>query len=437
MCSGPSAWPRRPGCGCSCSPGAQLMLVPLFVPRSSALVNVYISELAPASCRGRLGGWAPFVGTTGILVSYVVSSAAEAVRPHTGGTWRWQLGIAALPALLQLLLHGSLPETPPWLLSKGRRSEAASALAALFPKAAPGVLAAELLELQVGLSLAGAPASTCAVCAQHPRSAGLGVGVNVLQQVTGINVVIYFGPQILVYAGFNNSASMALTAIISIIQLSATLCLIGTVDRVGRKPLAKLGILLMCCGLLVIVAAFLLKAGPLGGWMAVGGMLTFRAAFSLSLGPLPYIMTSEFFQQESRAAGVALSWASNWAANCAVSLTFPLLVGSTPSPRQAWPMSSCSTPGALRWRSASCAAGCQRRRASASRRRAAGLRAARATRRPRPRPRDASPSLTLGPRGPLLDLSFLCYPSPCLAGAVCFYLRPAPRARAQGCDENA
>ncbi|CAK0907115.1 unnamed protein product [Prorocentrum cordatum] len=222
-------------------------------------------------------------------------------------------------------------------------------------------------------------------------------------QVTGINVVIYFGPQILVYAGFNNSASMALTAIISIIQLSATLCLIGTVDRVGRKPLAKLGILLMCCGLLVIVAAFLLKAGPLGGWMAVGGMLTFRAAFSLSLGPLPYIMTSEFFQQESRAAGVALSWASNWAANCAVSLTFPLLVGSTPSPRQAWPMSSCSTPGALRWRSASCAAGCQRRRASASRRRAAGLRAARATRRPRPRPRDASPSLTLGPRGPLLD----------------------------------
>mmetsp|Transcript_58614 Transcript_58614/g.158004 ORF Transcript_58614/g.158004 Transcript_58614/m.158004 type:complete len:143 (-) Transcript_58614:90-518(-) len=88
----------------------------------------------------------------------------------------------------------------------------------------------------------------------------------------------------------------------------------------------------MCCGLLVIVAAFLLKAGPLGGWMAVGGMLTFRAAFSLSLGPLPYIMTSEFFQQESRAAGVALSWASNWAANCAVSLTFPLLVGSTPSP---------------------------------------------------------------------------------------------------------
>merc|ERR1712070_1197346 len=96
------------------------------------------------------------------------------------------------------------------------------------------------------------------------------------------------------------------------------------------------GILLMMVGLGLLVTAFFGEGAHLGGkgslswtaFMAVGGMFVFRGAFSLSLGPLPYIMTSEFFPQEARAAGTALSWMSNWASNFCVSLSFPIAASS-------------------------------------------------------------------------------------------------------------
>jgi SP family galactose:H+ symporter-like MFS transporter len=266
------------------------------------------------------------------LVSYVVSTVAQFLP---AGTWRYQLGGAALPAVLQLALHRNLQESPPWLLSKDRRDDAVASLSALFPKASPGLVVIELGNLEACASCS--PVGLRMLFVRHRRAVALGLGVNVLQQVSGINVVIYFGPQILKYAGFNNSASMVLTALVSVIQLVATRGLIGTVDRIGRRPLAKLGIVLMAAGLSLIIVAFCWatevghSTRP-GGWIAVAGMLLFRAAFSLSLGPLPYIMTSEFFPQEARASGVALSWTTNWAANFAVSLTFPIAVGSSAGP---------------------------------------------------------------------------------------------------------
>merc|ERR1711957_310241 len=108
------------------------------------------------------------------------------------------------------------------------------------------------------------------------------------------------------------------------LQLSATLALVKVVDRVGRRPFALFGLAAMIVGLGAMIVGFLSEGAWWSAVAAVLGMLVFRASFSLSLGPLPYIMTSEFFPQEARATGVALSWTSNWTANFVVSLMFPV-----------------------------------------------------------------------------------------------------------------
>ena len=157
-----------------------------------------------------------------------------------------------------------------------------------------------------------------------------GIGINILKQVSGINVVIYFGPQILKEAGFGSVQATALTAVVSTAQLIAVAVLMRMVDRVGRRPMAFIGLLFMIVGLGTIGLAFLVlcesgNRSIVGAWAAVIGMLVYRIAFSLSLGPLPYIVTAEVFPNEVRACGVTVSWAANWVANFGVTLSFPLV----------------------------------------------------------------------------------------------------------------
>eukprot|EP00930_Biecheleria_cincta_P050252 TRINITY_DN35425_c0_g1_i1.p1 TRINITY_DN35425_c0_g1~~TRINITY_DN35425_c0_g1_i1.p1 ORF type:complete len:516 (+),score=67.37 TRINITY_DN35425_c0_g1_i1:37-1548(+) len=303
---------------------------------ASVLTNLYISEVSPAVCRGRLGGWGPFIGTTGILVSYVVSSALD---PLPNGAWRWQFGLASVPAFIQLLLHRNLPETPRWLLSNSRPDEAKAALKRLFPLAAEACLDEEIKRLEEDLDSARQthPVRTLGLCqAPHRVPTIIGVSINVLQQVSGINVFIYFGPTILQQAGFGNY-SMISTTVVSVIQLSATAVLIKYIDIIGRRPLALRGILGMLVGLALLAGGSIMRATGLAtaitAWPSLLGMLIFRAAFSLSLGPLPYVMTSEFFAQEARASGVGLCWAMNWISNFGVSLSFPVMSEALPGDR--------------------------------------------------------------------------------------------------------
>jgi len=300
-------------------------VVGISVGVSSGLANLYISEIAPAQSRGRLGGWAPFLGTTGILVSYIISACLSVLSYRF---WRLLLGLAMVPAVAQLFLQRLLPETPRWLLSNGRRLEAGESLSRLFPAAGANLINTELDRVQAELdcSRTGLKVGVRVLLRNHRKPSFLGIFINVLQQVSGINVVIYFGPTILTDSGFGDTGAMVATAMVSVMQLVATAVLIGLVDRIGRRPMALAGILLMLGGLGIIIFSFLGQQSNLTSWLAVLGMLVFRGAFSMSLGPLPYIMTSEFFQQEARAAGVALSWAANWGSNFVVALTFPIVV---------------------------------------------------------------------------------------------------------------
>jgi len=298
----------------------------ISVGLTSGIVNLYINEIAPAHVRGELSGLAPFVGTLGCLVSFVASLVL-------GSYWRVQLGIAVAPALLMLLLQHNLHESPRWVASHMMQTSpnaAVSSLQRFFPDAPRAVLDEEMNRL-VQASAASDAACSLSLITRHTSAFLRGVMLNVLQQVSGINVVIYFGPTILASAGFTTSAAMWAMIGVSVTQLAATMLLVKLVDVVGRRPLALWGLWMMCAGLGVLMLAFSVQGSavhPRGlttSLLAVSGMFLFRASFSLSLGPLPYVMTSELFPQEVRAAGVSVSWAANWWSNLLVAQSFPVL----------------------------------------------------------------------------------------------------------------
>lgn len=169
------------------------------------------------------------------------------------------------------------------------------------------------------------------LCTGPSRSAlVVAVALQLLQQASGINVVVYFGPRVLQGAGFTPYASVLATFGVGVAQLGMTYLLMRLVDRVGRQPLALVGNVGMVGGLGALALAFSppILGLPWARWLAVTALLLFRLAFSLSLGPLPYIITAEVFPPPTKALGVSVAWCANWAANFAVSQSFLPLLGA-------------------------------------------------------------------------------------------------------------
>jgi len=283
---------------------------------ASALVHVYISEIVPASRRGEHGALLVMMGTGGILV-------ANLMAYWLGEHWRWVLGASAVTAFLQAALGPCImPESADWLeahrqvqLSPRRTHVPVGGAARSLqpPSREPGDGAWRNLWQAVRSGQAKKPLI-------------IGVGLQVLQQISGINVAIYYAPKIFTLAHFSNSLSVFLSAAVSGAQIAATLLLARTIDRVGRRPMSFIGLGLMILSLSLLGASFLLS-GKGEGWLALCAVFLYRVSFSISLGPLPYIITAEIFPQSFRASGVSLCWAANWGANFLVSLTFLPLLG--------------------------------------------------------------------------------------------------------------
>jgi len=274
---------------------------------SSALVHVYIGENVPASRRGEQGAILVMMGTGGILVSTLASWLLQ-------DDWRTVLGLAILPAMLQLVLGPLfMPESPAWLrMQQGRAQSSDHAAPLLHVDAMP-----RSSEREGGWMALVKAART----GQVTSALVVGLGLNILQQVSGINVVVYYGPKVLSMAGFPKEDLMLLSALLSAVQMMATLLLARLVDRLGRRPMSFVGLALMAVSLATLGAAFELPIED-SKWLAVWSLLIFRVAFSLSLGPLPYIITAEIFPLSCRASGVSLCWSVNWFSNCLVSMTF-------------------------------------------------------------------------------------------------------------------
>jgi MFS transporter, SP family, xylose:H+ symportor len=286
---------------------------------ASMLSPMYIAEIAPPKIRGNLVAWNQFAIIFGMLVVYFVNFGISKV----GGSdvwlnsigWRYMFLSGAIPSIAFLLLLFFVPETPRYLMLKGNEPGARAVLAKLTT-AEEGEQ--EITEIRASL-------------AQHHSgrlfSFGamlifIGIMLSVFQQFVGINVVLYYAPEIFKNVGFDTNASLFQTIIVGAVNLIFTVVAIVTVDKLGRKPLQIIGALVMAVAMIALGAAFTLQ---IKGVTALLCMLLYIAGFAVSWGPVVWVLLSEIFPNQIRGKAMAVAVVAQWAANYLVSWTFPIL----------------------------------------------------------------------------------------------------------------
>jgi SP family xylose:H+ symportor-like MFS transporter len=282
---------------------------------------MYIAEISPARIRGRMVSVNQFAIVTGFLVVYFVNyfialQGDLAWNEQIG--WRWMFGSEALPALLLLVCLFFVPESPRWLTKQNRVDEALGILARVDGSR---YAQAELIEIKDAVA--------------HERGSlrqlfqpgmkivlVIGIVLAVLQQVTGINVFLYFGTEIFKKMGSETNAALLQTVIVGAVNLTFTVIAIWTVDRLGRKPLMMIGSTGMGVSLLAMgVAAY---SRTTGLWILVF-ILGYIACFALSVGPVTWVILSEIFPTRIRGRAMAVATVCLWVANYVISQTFPMM----------------------------------------------------------------------------------------------------------------
>ncbi len=277
---------------------------------------LYIAEIAPLERRGSMVSTYQLMITVGIFAAFVSDSLLS-----YSGAWRWMVGIVAVPGVLFLLGVLVLPHSPRWLMMRGRRDEARAILATL--RSDRGQVDSEIRDIETQLQRPQAGWSLLRANANFRRSFGLGLLLQVVQQFTGINVVMYYAPRIFESAGFGAQAQTWGTAIVGLVNVLATFIAIGTVDRLGRRPVLLTGFVVMTVSLVVLGVLLHMGTGTIALQLtAMVMLLIFITGFAMSAGPLIWTLCSEVQPTRGRDFGVSASTFMNWAANFVVGLTF-------------------------------------------------------------------------------------------------------------------
>jgi sugar porter (SP) family MFS transporter len=298
------------------------VLLGLAIGIASMIVPVYIAEIAPPRVRGALVSLQQFMITVGIMVSYLVSYAFSG-----SGAWRWMLGVGMIPAAILFVGMLPLPESPRWLLAKDRRQDALSVLHRIRHEEHNPE--AELAEIEaVHKMQAGVSYRDLFRPSVRPALI-VGVGIAFINQMVGVNAVIYYAPTILKDAGFSSSAAILATTGVGILNMLVTLCALLLIDRVGRRPLLLVGISGVLLALIVLGAAYLLPGGPSGaGVLLVGGLLVYIASFAASLGIAIWLLNSEVYPLEVRGKGAAAGAFTHWVLDFVIASTVLTLIAT-------------------------------------------------------------------------------------------------------------
>jgi SP family galactose:H+ symporter-like MFS transporter len=268
--------------------------------------------------------------TIGILVAFLSDTAFS-----YSGNWRWMLGVIAIPGALFLLGVLLLPDSPRWLMMRGRKAEAVVVLTRLRGDAA--VVVSEVADIEEQLKTPQRGWHLFLQNSNFRRSVGLGVLLQVMQQFTGMNVVMYYAPRIFEGMGYNTESQMWFTAIVGLVNVLATFIAIGLVDRLGRKPILYIGFTVMALGLGVVGTMMHLGIRThVEQMFTVAMLLTFIVGFAMSAGPLIWTLCSEVQPLKGRDFGIGCSTFTNWIANMIVGVTFLSLLNGIGNAATFW-----------------------------------------------------------------------------------------------------
>lgn len=317
----------------------------LGVGAASVISPVYISEVTPASIRGRLSSIQQVMIITGLTGAFVANFALARFAGESTAplwldfpAWRWMFWLQAIPAAIYLVALIGIPESPRYLVARGRDEEARGVLQRLF-----GAAEADRKVAEIRASLASdlhRPKLSDLVDKASGRIRPIvwaGIGLAVFQQLVGINVVFYYGATLWEAVGFTEDNALQINILSGVLSIGACLVTMAVVDRVGRKPLLLIGSAGMAVTLAVVAWAFSTAVtGANGGVSLPGsnGLIALVAAnlyvvfFNASWGPVMWVMLGEMFPNQIRGSGLAVAGFAQWIANAAISVSFPALAVS-------------------------------------------------------------------------------------------------------------
>src|SRR5580692_7699491 len=313
------------------------------VGAASVLSPAYISEVTPASMRGRLSSVQQVMiiaGLTGAFLAnyFLAHGAGRSTDAFWLGyaAWRWMFWMQIIPASIFLLTLLFIPESPRYLVARGRPEEALGVLTRLFGSAAA---ATKTLEIKGSLAADHTPRLSDLIdrsTGKWRRIVWVGIGLATFQQLVGINVVFYYGAVLWQAVGFSEADSLKINILSGTLSIAACVVAIFLIDRIGRKPLLLIGSIGMALTLGILTAAFAtgeltnntLHLAPQVGLLALISANLYVIFFNLSWGPVMWVMLGEMFPNQIRGSGLAVSGAAQWIANFLISVSFPVLAKS-------------------------------------------------------------------------------------------------------------
>ncbi|WP_126973277.1 sugar porter family MFS transporter [Gynurincola endophyticus] len=300
---------------------------------ASILAPLYISEIAPAESRGRLVSIYQLGIVIGILVIYFVNAgiaSLNTVEWNIATGWRWMFGSGILPSILFIILLANVPESPRWLVQQHRSVEAKSILLkindAVTVENEMNSIQSAIGEKQISLKELWKTGFRKALL--------IGVVLAILSQITGINVIMYYAPEIFKQTGADTESSLLQTIIVGAINFLMTLVAIRYVDRLGRKKLLLIGSLGMAVCLLIVGLGFHWNIGQ--AWIILLSILLYISFFAISLGPLTFVVVSEIFPNQVRGRAMSIAIFFLWLSTYIVSQTFPMLLESVGAAKTFW-----------------------------------------------------------------------------------------------------
>ena len=293
----------------------------LGIGGSSVLGPMYIAEIAPAKTRGRLVGFFQFNVVFGILLAYFSDYCIGLI--HLGASeWRWELGVAAIPAALFFLMLFAIPRSPRWLVKKGRVAEAGYVLQMTGEEN----FEQELQEIVESVHLERKQAEERLFSRKYAWPIFLAVSIGMFNQLSGINAILYYLNDIFTRAGFSKLSGNIQAVAVGATNLVFTIIAMSVIDRIGRKTLLLIGSVgTAACLAGVSIIFFTARHENLLVWLLVG----YIAFFGFSQGAVIWVYISEVFPNTVRAKGQSLGSFSHWFMNALISGIFPMMAASS------------------------------------------------------------------------------------------------------------
>ncbi|HEV7750520.1 MAG TPA: sugar porter family MFS transporter [Baekduia sp.] len=285
----------------------------------SSTTPLYLSEIAPPDRRGRLVTLNQLMVTLGIVTAYVVGLVFSG-----SGSWRAMFAMGLVPSTLLLAGMVRAAETPAWLAAHGQADRAREVVLQVVDEAQAPLMVEDLGRIAEQESRRiGVPALLRSAAAPAVL---IGVALGAMQQFAGINAVIAYAPSVMERSGLGASSSLLSSVVIGLANVAATVVSIRLVDQRGRRPLLLSSAAGACLSLALLGLTFEVSLGGAGSWLSLVFLMAYITAFAIGLGPIFWVLISEIFPPEARAAGAGVATAVNWFSGFVVGLAFAPVV---------------------------------------------------------------------------------------------------------------